>query len=157
VPGGGGAVSVRCGTLVATLLRLGGVSVRRGTAIVQGQRLGVAGSVGVVRLGARRRADRFGYVDPLTLLGGPDRPRPVLGRRRVGPPPAPRRVVPPRPSFARRVVAPRAAPARAGLAAWAGAGLLAVALAAGVTRRAARWRVASATACPSTSPRPSTT
>src|SRR5438105_8497168 len=61
VPGFGLGVSVRCGGLVATVLRLGAVSVRRGTATLAGEHVGTAGAAGVVRLGARRAGDRFGY------------------------------------------------------------------------------------------------
>jgi hypothetical protein len=158
VPGQGGALTVRCGALAATLLGLGRVAARRGAAVVRGAPVGVAGAQGRVRLGARRRGDRHGYVDPLRLLGGAARAPVALGRRRVGPPASPARPV--RVPGARRVRA--RAPARAGVertpaAAWVGAALLGCALGAGVTRRRAGRRVASATPCPSTSPRRSTT
>jgi hypothetical protein len=82
VPGRGLAVSVRCGALAATYLGLGALAVRAGERVSVRDRLGVVGARGRVRLGARWRADRFGYVDPLALLGdprGPARP-PALGR-----------------------------------------------------------------------------
>jgi hypothetical protein len=151
-------VSVHCGALVATLLGLGRVVVRAGAPVVRGGWLGAAGGAGLVRLGARRGADRHGYLDPLRLLGGAERAPPVLGRRRFGP--APRRpavVRVPRVVRGWRLARPRGGAARVGVTAWLGAGLLAAALGAGVTRRRSARRVASATPCPSTSPRRSTT
>jgi hypothetical protein len=74
VPGGRGlGVTVRCGALVATHLGLARLVVRRGVRVAAGTRLGTVGAEGRVRLGARRAADRFGYVDPLALLRD-DRP-----------------------------------------------------------------------------------
>src|SRR4051812_25862647 len=58
VPRFGPALSIRCGGLVATLL---GVRITRHGAVAGGEQVGHA--TGVVRLGARRAADRFGYVD----------------------------------------------------------------------------------------------
>jgi Peptidase family M23 len=78
------AISVRCGALVATYLRLGTVVVRRGAVVAPGQPLGTLGPAGALRLGARRAADRRGYLDPLTLLGDPTPPS-------LGPAPLPRR------------------------------------------------------------------
>jgi hypothetical protein len=69
LPAGGRGVTVRCGALLATHLGLGRVAVRRGATVLAGTRLGALGRSGTLRLGARRAADRFGYVDPLTLLG----------------------------------------------------------------------------------------
>jgi hypothetical protein len=158
VPGRGGAVSVRCGALTATVLGLATVPrVARGAVVIPGATLGITRSTGVIRLGARRPADRFGYVDPSPLLGRSTQPPELLARRRVGPPAAPRPASLPRPAAVPAVAPPRAAPVTPGVAAWLGGGLVAVALGAGVTRRHARRRVASATPCPSTSPRPSTT
>jgi murein DD-endopeptidase MepM/ murein hydrolase activator NlpD len=68
LPHAGLAVTVRCGSLVATYLRLGEVAVRRGARVAVGQRLGALGPDGRLRLGARRAEDRRGYVDPLDLL-----------------------------------------------------------------------------------------
>src|SRR3954449_1516464 len=87
VPGGRGlGVTVRCGALVATHLGLVRLAVRRGGRVAAGTRLGSVGPAGRVRLGARRAADRFGYVDPLALLRGdgpPDAPAaPGLESRR---------------------------------------------------------------------------
>jgi hypothetical protein len=100
----GHALSVRCGALVATYLRLARVTVRRGASVVPGQPIGVLGPRGVLRLGARRVAERRGYVDPLMLLRDPAAPPPGLG-------PAPRARGPraPRP----RAEAPRLPRARA--------------------------------------------
>lgn len=95
VPGGRGlGVTVRCGGLAATHLGLGRLAVRRGTRVEAGARLGVLGAAGRLRLGARRAADRFAYVDPLALLRGDEPPAPVAGPRRTPRVPAPPRVAP---------------------------------------------------------------
>lgn len=147
VPSSGRGVSVRCGTLVATHLGLGRLAVRRGAVVVPGGRLGELGPSGRLRLGARRAADRFGYVDPLALLRdaapvgdpGPDAP---LGR-------APRAPVAPEPPVrvprlmerpGSRAV-PRPAPARIPTVAWAGVVVLAAGLpVGGLVRRDCRRR-----------------
>ena len=96
VPGRRGlGVTVRCGPLVATHLGLARLGVRRGARVLAGTRLGSVGPAGRVRLGARRAADRFGYVDPLSLLRGDGPPRdPAVpgpaGRRRQSVPVVPR-------------------------------------------------------------------
>ena len=154
VPGGRGlGVSVRCGDLVATHLGLGRLAVRRGAQVVAGARLGVIGAAGRLRLGARRRSARFGYVDPLGLLGAV--PPPVgrgpgplpLGRAPRGP------LAPPLASPPGRL-APRPAPAVAasraarvpGLA-WGGLVLLAAGLPlGGLVHRRRRRRAARALA-----------
>jgi len=132
VPGRGFGVSVRCGAVVATHLGLARPAVRRGAVVAAGDRLGRLGRSGRMRLGARRAASRFGYVDPLALLaGGPDADPPA-GPAGPGPAPLPRGG-PPRPAPAHdRRPRPAArpadsAPAIPGLA-WAGL----VVLAAGV-------------------------
>jgi Peptidase family M23 len=111
LPRQGLAVSVRCGGLVATYLGLGGLRVRAGARVGRGQRLGTLGSRGRLRLGARRAAERRGYVDPLTLLADPaPAAPPALGpapRARSHPPlPAPVPALLPAP-------APRGAPTAA--------------------------------------------
>jgi hypothetical protein len=68
VPRRGGAVSLRCGRLTATVLGLVALAVRRGAVVRPGDRLGTVGSAGRVRLGARRTQDGFGYRDPEPLL-----------------------------------------------------------------------------------------
>jgi hypothetical protein len=113
VPRFGAAVSIRCGALVATLL---GVLAERAGRIRRGVAIGRA--TGPVHLGARRAAVRWGYVDPLALIGtDPPRSPPL------GPPPAaaPRLQARPRP----RTVAPSPA-GMPGIPwpAWAGIGLL---------------------------------
>jgi Peptidase family M23 len=107
------AVSVRCGALVATYLRLGRVAVRRGTIVGLGQPLGTLGPAGALRLGARRAADRRGYVDPLTLLRDRDGSPPALGPAprarlpRIARPPRPgARPLPLGPSVRLRAAAP---------------------------------------------------
>lgn len=100
----GRTVSEACGALSATYTRLGRVAVRRGAYLVPGQTLGAVGARGAVQLGARVRARRDGYLDPLRLLGAAEElPRfgPAPPRRR-GP-----RLPPP------RAAVPRAAPAPA--------------------------------------------
>jgi hypothetical protein len=98
----------------------------------------VAGPAGLVRLGARVTARRWGWVDPLQVLGdAPPRGAPL------GPaPPTARRVrLPPRGAPALRAPAP--APARVPAVAWAGALLLAAGLPVGgvlSVRRARRRR-----------------
>jgi Peptidase family M23 len=122
VPGGRGlGVTVRCGALAATHLGLGRVGVRRGARVAAGAPLGVLGPAGRLRLGARRAADRFAYVDPLRLLRAddpPDAPPAPGPGRRVAPrvsAPSPRvpGVVPlgraPHADRLARVRAPRAA------------------------------------------------
>src|SRR4051794_4247344 len=97
VPGGRGlGVTVRCGALVATHLGLVRLAVRRGGRVAAGTPVGSVGPAGTVRLGARRAADRFGYVDPLALLRGdgsphgPAVPAPAgRGALRGAPPPRP--------------------------------------------------------------------
>jgi hypothetical protein len=103
LPHAGLAVTVRCGSLVATYLRLGELDVRRGARAAVGQRLGALGPDGRLRLGARRAGDRRGYVDPLDLLRehtptaaptlGPA-PRPRLPRAAPIPPARPRSAPP---------------------------------------------------------------
>jgi hypothetical protein len=96
LPRNGLAVTVRCGALVATYLRLGHLAVRRGAHVATGRRLGTLGPGGRLRLGARRAGERRGYVDPLALLRDPvPTAPPALGpaprARRPRPAPAPPR------------------------------------------------------------------
>lgn len=103
-------VTIRCGSLAATHLGLGAVAVRRGTKVAAGARIGVVGATGVVRLGARRIADRWGWVDPLALVGGTRRPVVVpLGRAPRGLS-APRGLRAPRPLPMARLPALRRVP-----------------------------------------------
>jgi murein DD-endopeptidase MepM/ murein hydrolase activator NlpD len=101
------AISVRCGALVATYLRLARVAVRRGAIVAPGQRLGALGPAGLLRLGARRAAERRGYVDPLTLVRDPDPPPPLGPAQRAHRPRPARPLRAPRP--ARPLRAPRPA------------------------------------------------
>jgi hypothetical protein len=123
------------------------VVVRPGARVRAGAALGAAGPAGRVRLGARLRGRRFGYVDPLRLLG-PDRPAPPpvapLGRApRPGSAPTARRPAA-RPVV--RVAVPRPADAPAPAippAAWAGLVLLAAGVPlGGLVRRGRRRRPA---------------
>ena len=86
LPRAGLAVTVRCGALVATYLRLGELAVRRGSKAAVGERLGTLGPDGRLRLGARRAGDRRDYVDPLALLREPAPTAPPA----LGPAPRPR-------------------------------------------------------------------
>ena len=135
LPQRGLGVSIRCGRLTATHLGLGALAVRRGDPVRRAQRIGRAGPNGVVRLGARVTARRFGWVDPLTLTGpapppaaGPPIPAgpPPRGRVPARPVPAlPRVAAPPARAARPRVPAsPRGIPA----AAWLGVALLATGL-----------------------------
>jgi hypothetical protein len=150
LPGGEAGVTVRCGALAATHLRLASASVHRGARVARGASLGMAAG-GSLRLGARRVGRRHGYVDPAELLAsGPSAAPPVAP---TGPPPrrprapAPRPLPPPRPL---PLSAPRAG--RVPLVAWAGLVLLAVGVPAGGVVRArrrraggaARWRAGAA-------------
>jgi hypothetical protein len=113
VPRFGLAVSVRCGALVATYLRLGHLSARRGARVRVGAPLGTLGPAGLLRLGARRASDRRGYLDPLSLLRDPraTAPRVLAAPRRQRP-----RSLAPHPARPRVRVAPRAARGPAALA-----------------------------------------
>jgi hypothetical protein len=154
VAGSEGIVSVVCGRLTASYLHLGAIEVRSGSEIGASERIGTVGRRSRLYLGARRTGDRFGYVDPLTLLrSAQPRGAPVLppiGARRVpvaaplGPLPRPVpawRPVPvaraARPSY-RPTAQPE--PARAPLVVWVGLGLLAAALPGWRIRRARRRR-----------------
>ncbi len=114
VPRHGRTVSVTCGALVATYLHLSSMAVRRGQRLAQGQRLGASGER--LHFGVRQAADRFGYVDPLTLLPatspGPAPPPIPLDARRPRPPLIPR--------------AEAAEPPRTPTPIWAGLALLAL-------------------------------
>ncbi|HET6505260.1 MAG TPA: M23 family metallopeptidase [Baekduia sp.] len=134
VPRWGRGVTLRCADgLVATELGLASSTVGRGARVLPGATLGHLAAVGVLRVGARRPGDRFGYVDPARLFGEDEAPP------GVAPPASPsrraRRTRRPAPA-ARPVVVPRAgatpAPARPPLPILAGAGLLALAAGGGV-------------------------
>ena len=131
VPGLGPGVSLRCGRLAATEFGLERAGVRaRGAVLIAGGPVGRLGSRGSLVLGARVVSDRWGYLDPLALLGGaPDRP--------LGPAPRPPRVK------LRRPAPPPAAPGPAGtaapsplpLTAWIGAAVAGMGGGLGVTLR----------------------
>ena len=136
LPQRGLGVSIRCGRLTATHLGLGALAVRRGDPVRRAQRIGRAGPDGVVRLGARVTARRFGWVDPLALTG--PAPPPAAGPPPIPTGPPPRGHVPARPAPALpRVAAPPARAAKPGVpasprgipeAAWLGVALLATGL-----------------------------
>lgn len=143
LPSGGRGVSVRCGGLTATHLGLGAVAVRRGVRIRAGAPVGVAGRGGVIRLGARVTARRFGWVDPLALIGERPPASPAAPLGRAPRPTAPRTAPAPRAPLVRR--APRPAVSRPPTAAvphvvWVGLGLVAAGLPIGgmATRRRRR-------------------
>lgn len=147
VPGGDGAlgVSVRCGPLTATHLGLSSLRVGRGRSVGAGHRLGILGPAGTLRLGARVTTRRFGYLDPLALMGGEGLPPLPVGRAPRGGRPGPRGVRPLGPGVRMAVPdraraqapAPAPEPARFPLAAWLGVGLLAAGIGCGalVSRR----------------------
>jgi len=145
LPHNGMAVTVRCGSLVATYLDLDGVAVRRSTHAAVGQRLGAVGPGGRLRLGARRAGDRRGYVDPLTLLRDP-RPTdpPALGTapRPHRPRPAPVPIPAPHPASAPAPGARRHLP----WPAYPALALIATALPVGSLVHRRRGRVATAVA-----------
>lgn len=95
----GPGVTVRCGRLAAT--HLGVVAaVRRGRWVARGHRIGRSAGT-LLRLGARKAADRFGYVDPAGLLRrAPPIPPvvPIARRPEVRPVRAPGRPWRPRPA-----------------------------------------------------------
>jgi hypothetical protein len=131
VPSRGVGVSIRCGALIATLVELRDVGVRRDSLVGRGDRVGRA--AGVVHLGARRGGSAFGYVDPASLFGR--RPPPL------GPAPPVRRRPRPAPTL-RPAPAPRpvAAPAVTPVGAWVGLGLVAAGLPLGAVARRRRER-----------------
>jgi Peptidase family M23 len=141
----GRGVAVACGPLSATYTHLGATAVRRGRAVVPGETVGWVGPAGTVQLGARVRARRDGYLDPLRLLGGASPP--------LGPAPPPGRWRPRlprgRPPAAAPAPAPAAAPAPPLLGAWLPVGLALLVAAAGIGAvRAAPARVRAALAAP---------
>jgi hypothetical protein len=133
VPRWGRGVSLTCADgVVATELGLSSVRVARGVRVVPGATLGRLAARGILRVGARRAGERFGYVDPAALFAREDAPP------RVAPSPVPseaRRRVAPRRVVARPVDAP--APSLPPLPVLLGAALL---LAASTTGAAARRR-----------------
>jgi hypothetical protein len=133
VPRFGPALSIRCGSLVATLL---GVRATRRGRVRRGGEVGRA--MGFVRLGARRADRRLDYLDPLALIAA-EHPRGApVGAAPSGGAPAARRV----PAAVRRAPgAPSAAAPRLPWTAWAGLGLLLAGAPAGaLVRRRARRR-----------------
>jgi hypothetical protein len=145
LPGRALGVTVRCGALRATLLGLGRLTVRRGLSVRAGAPVGELGRSGVLRLGARRAGERFGYVDPAPLLASdPVVAPPVLGppvRRRS----RPRRPTPPPPLPSARPVT--TGPAAPPTLAWAGLALAAAGVPlGGLARRRTRRRGAERTA-----------
>ena len=68
-PSLGPGLALRCGALVATEFGLERPLVRRGELIAAGTVVGRLGGTGRLHLGARSAALRFGYRDPLGLLG----------------------------------------------------------------------------------------
>jgi hypothetical protein len=118
LPHRGLAVTVRCGSLIATYLGLGRLGTRAGSRLHRGDGIGTLGASGRLRLGARRVSDRRGYVDPLLLLADgappllPLGPAPRALRRRRLPPtgPAPRPIAPATPPAPGSAAAPRRLP-----------------------------------------------
>lgn len=141
VPRWGKGVTLRCPRgLVATELGLASVAVDRGERLAPGATLGRLWPRGVLRVGARRSGDRFGWIDPDPLFGDDGAATPLLvppvsrrpatprvapgptisAARHAAPLPAPR-VTRPQPFAAAPHVAPSPFPA---VLAFAGLGLL---------------------------------
>lgn len=111
VPQWGRGVTLRCPRgLIATELGLASIAVRRGAVVLPGTTLGRLSVRGTLRVGARRAADRLGWIDPEPLFAaaGDARPLPLVPailRRGDTPRVAPRA---PRPAGgAEPLVAPR--------------------------------------------------
>jgi hypothetical protein len=142
VPRFGLGVSVRCGRFTATVLGLSRAWVRAGATLRRGAGVGEARG-GELRLGARVTTDRFGYRDPLGLIGEDTPARaPLLGprdvARRVAPPPRSPPLAVAHPSRS----SPEASPSGAPALAWIGVALVACALPGGALAwRARRSRV----------------
>jgi murein DD-endopeptidase MepM/ murein hydrolase activator NlpD len=105
----GRLVTIRCGPYRVTALPLRALAVHPGEAVREGERIGTAARSpehAGIHLGVRRASDRFGYVDPLRLLGRPHTHAPPAGplppaqpRMRDGrPPPAPEPAARPAPA-----------------------------------------------------------
>lgn len=159
VPGRGHGVTIACGNLIATVLELATTTVRRGTPITAGTRIGTV-AASHVQLGARQVGRRHGYIDPLTLLAEAPAPPPLAAPpvrsperrqalRRPPPPAAFPAASPVDAATSRAAEAGAASPAGSAgfaasagrpipLAAWAGLGLLAAAMPVGVRRRRER-------------------
>lgn len=129
----GSGVSLRCGRLVATEFGLERPEVGHRATVPAGAPVGRLGARGVLRLGARVAADRWGYRDPLPLLAAVQRaPAPLDApaarrrRRRAAPPPRPA----PTP-----VRAPARVRAAVPIAGWLGAAVAGTAAGLGTTLR----------------------
>ena len=122
----GRTVSTTCGAYVVSYLHLDRIATRRGARRRAGDPLGTVGTTGRrherrphLSFGVRLASDRWGYVDPLRLLGHDRRPPPALTppvrARRTAPPlgPAPegeRRPAAPSREGERRPAAPSPEP-----------------------------------------------
>jgi hypothetical protein len=136
VPRLGSGVSLRCGRLAATEFGLEQVRLRRGGVVIAGAPVGRLGARGRLWLGARVVSGRWGYRDPLALIGGP-------GDAPLGPAPLPLRLRIRRPDAVPPARAPvgTAAASPLPLAAWIGAGVAGIGAGLGVTlRRRSRTR-----------------
>jgi len=137
----GRTVSLACGRYVVSQQGLAAIAVRAGTSISAGSTIGIAG-LRPLHLGVRIEAERFGYVDPLSLLPGdlpvrrgpgPSPPLDAAPRRAPAPPLIPVRGAIPTPSA-------RSLPARLPVPALAGTGLLILTLPGWGMQRVARRR-----------------
>lgn len=127
----GYGVSLRCGRLVATELGLEHPLVRKDAIVAAGTPVGRLDARGLLHLGARRAAHRFGYLDPLKLIARAGPPPMLAPARRVRAPRGPSRPSPPPPAPMRR-----GAPALA----WLGVALAGAGAGLGTTLRARRRR-----------------
>ena len=125
---GRGVVSVRCGARRVAHMPVRSIGVRAGARVRAGASIGtLAAGHGGLHLGVRAEGDPFGYVDPMTLLPGAERPlTPVAARPRRGrsrtirlPPRAgPVRVRAPARPLTAPVPPPHVAPVGRGAAPW---------------------------------------
>ena len=130
VPRLGSGVSLGCGRLAATEFGLERPGLRRGDVVIAGAPVGNLGPRGSLWLGARVASERWGYRDPLALIGGAaDGP---LGRA-----PLPLRIRLHRPDVSSHGPAPigTAVASPLPLAAWIGAGVAGIGAGLGVTLR----------------------
>ena len=126
----GSGVALRCGRLAATEFGLEHMRLRRGGVVIAGAPVGRLGPRGRLWLAARVASERWGYRDPLALIGGAaDGP--------LGPAPLPLRLRTRRPGAAPPVRAPigTAVTSPLPLVAWIGAGVAGIGAGLGVTLR----------------------
>lgn len=139
----GGGLTLRCGALLATELGLERPALLRGTAVVAGVPVGRLGSSGRLYLSARGVLSRWGYEDPLALLGDGSGRQPLQA-----PPPRRRKPLARAPRGRRPSPVKRPAPVTDPIvppAAWLGLALAGTGAGIGTTLRRRRRSVAART------------